>query len=105
MFADLVDRADIRMVESGSRSCLAAKTFKGLRVLRHVIREKFERNEPPKLDVLSFVDHAHTTAPDLFEDAIVRYGLTDHGDSKRLLRQSHLSHQLSKAWVGMQRVE
>src|ERR1700745_1360154 len=80
MLTDLVNRADIRMVESGSRSPLAAKTFKRLRVLRHIVRKEFQCDEPPKLRVFSFVDHAHTTTPDLFEDAVVRDGVTNHGE-------------------------
>src|ERR1700746_243446 len=79
MFADLVNRADIRMVKSGSRSRFAAKAFQRLRVLRYVIREEFQSNEPPKLGVFGFIDYTHTTSSDLFEDAVVRDGLTDHG--------------------------
>src|ERR1700746_1597351 len=78
MFAEFVNRADIRMVESGSSSRLAAKTFKGLGVLRHIIRQEFQSNKPPKLGILGFVDNAHTTSPDLFEDAVVRDGLANH---------------------------
>ena len=30
-------------------------------------------------DVLRLIDHAHTTAAELFDNAVMRKGLTDHG--------------------------
>ncbi len=39
---DLIDGADVGMVQRGRRTCLSAKTFEGLRVIGHVIGKKFE---------------------------------------------------------------
>ena len=78
MFTDLVNRADIRMVKSGSRSCFTTEALERLRVLHNVIRKEFERNESSKIGVLGFIDHTHTTATELLDDAVVRNGLTDH---------------------------
>ena len=45
LLADLVDGADIGMVQRGSRARLSAKTLQSLRILRHVVGQKFQRNE------------------------------------------------------------
>ena len=78
MLVDLVDRADIRVVKSGSSSRFPAKTLQRLRVIGEFVGKELQRDEPTKLRVLGFIDHAHTTASDLLEDAVMRDGLTDH---------------------------
>src|SRR5208337_597218 len=40
--------------------------------------DELQRDVPPEFQVLGLVDHAHTTAPKLAQDAIVGHGLTDH---------------------------
>ena len=41
------------------------------------------------LPVFSTVDDTHTSAPDLFEDFVVGYGLADHGTGTRSLSSSN----------------
>ncbi len=55
MFSDFIDRADVGMVESGSSTRLAAKSFERLWVMSNFVGE-FQRNETPKLGVLGFVE-------------------------------------------------
>ena len=43
-------------------------------------RQKLQRDEPLKGDVLSLVDHAHIAAAQLLDDAAVRDGLADIGE-------------------------
>src|ERR1700722_4041678 len=45
LLADLVNRADVRMVQRGSSTSFAAETFERLRVARNVFREKFQSDE------------------------------------------------------------
>jgi hypothetical protein len=78
MFADFVDGANVRMVQRGSGSRLAAKSFQGLRILRQRIRQEFQRHEAAEFSILSLVDNSHTAAAKLFQNAVVRDDLIDH---------------------------
>src|ERR1700683_1994246 len=75
---DLVDRANIRMVQSRRCSSFAPKTFQRLRIFREFGGQEFKGDEAAKFGVLSLVDHAHTPAAEFFDDAVVRDGLADH---------------------------
>src|SRR5580704_1085472 len=85
VLSDVVNGADIGMVESGGGTSFAPETFQRLRVLGYVIGKKLKRNETAQFGVLSLVNHPHTAATKLFEDAITRDGLPDHGLSDRSL--------------------
>jgi hypothetical protein len=77
VLADLVYRADVGMIESGGGTSFATESFQSLRLLGYVLRQEFQRDEAPKLGVLSLVDDAHPAAAQLFDHAVVRNGLTD----------------------------
>ena len=62
LLPNLVDRANVGMVQGGSGSGLVSEAFQGLRVLRQILGKEFQRDEAPKLGVLGLVDHTHTTA-------------------------------------------
>ena len=78
VFANFVDGANIRMIESGRRTRLPAKAFQCLRVSRQLLGQEFERDEAAKLGVLRLVDHTHPAATKLVDNAVVRDGLADH---------------------------
>ena len=59
--ADVVNGADVGMVQRRSRLGLAPEARKRLRVAGHVIGKKFEGDEPVKANVLGLVDDAHAT--------------------------------------------
>ena len=42
LLADLVNGADVRMIERGSRTSFAPETLQCLWVLRHVVRQEFQ---------------------------------------------------------------
>ena len=80
MLADLVNRADVGMIQGRSSTSLASKAFQCLRVLREDLRAEIsERNEAAKFGVLSLVDHAHPAATELFQDTVMRDSLADDG--------------------------
>ena len=62
LLVDLVNGADVGVVESGGRAGLALKAFQGLRVGGHFGRQELERNEASKLDVFCLVDDTHAAA-------------------------------------------
>ncbi len=78
MFSDFIDRAGVEMVESGSSTRLAAKSFERLWVMSNFVRQEFQCNETLKLGVLGFVDDTHSTTAKLFDDAVVRDSLANH---------------------------
>src|SRR5277367_1372941 len=79
LIANLVDGADIRMVERGRGTSLAAEAFDGLWVFREVIGKEFEGNESTKFSVLGLVHNAHTAAAQSFKNAVVGHGQADQG--------------------------
>jgi hypothetical protein len=48
-------------------------------VPRNLIRQKLERHEPMKAHILGLVNNAHAPTAQFFHDAVMRYGLVDHG--------------------------
>ena len=77
MFADFVDRADVRMVQGRCGTSLPPKSLKSLWVSRYLIGQEFQGYKSPKLGVLGLVHHSHATTAQLFEDAVVGDGLAD----------------------------
>src|ERR1035441_3596993 len=57
--ADVVNGADVGMIESGGSTSFTSETFQYLRVSGNVIRQELERNETTEFGVLRLVDHAH----------------------------------------------
>jgi hypothetical protein len=82
--ADFVDGADVGVIERGGGAGFAAKTFKGLRILGGFAGEKFEGDEAAELDVFGFVDDAHASATNAFEDAV-----TGQGSAKERIDLGH----------------
>src|SRR5208282_5240136 len=79
LVVNLVDRADVRVVQSGSGTRLATESFECLRVAGKVVWQEFQGDEAMQLYVLSLVDNTHPAAAQLLDNAVVRDGLTDHG--------------------------
>jgi hypothetical protein len=75
--ADVVDRADVGMVQSGGGTGFTSETFQRLRVSGNVIRQELERNETTQFGVLGLVNDAHAATAELFDDAVARDGLAD----------------------------
>lgn len=74
MLADLVNRADVRVIERRGGAALAAKGLDEFAVLGQFFRQEFERHDPPQRGVLRFVDHLHPSSPELLDHAAVRKG-------------------------------
>ncbi len=76
VLADVVDRADVRMVQG--RCSLTLKAGQRLGVLCNFGRKELQGDEAVQPRVLSLVHHPHATAAELLDDSVVRDGLTDH---------------------------
>src|SRR5579871_769867 len=62
LLPDVVNRADVRMIQGGRRASLSPETVQGLGVAGEFIGQKLESDKAVESRVLSFVDHAHTAA-------------------------------------------
>ena len=84
VFADVVDRADVGVVEGRSGARLALEPLQGLMILCQFLGQELERHEAAELGVLGLVDHAHAPATQLLQNAIVRNGLANHARNQPL---------------------
>ena len=75
--SNLVDGADIGMVQCGGSSRFAAKPLRRLRVVDQLVGEEFEGDAATELEILGFIDLTHTSAANLFQYPIVRDGSAD----------------------------
>ena len=82
--SDLVDRADIGVVQSRGRPGLALKPLQCLMVLGEPFRQELEGDKAVELDVLGLVDHTHSAAAEFFQDAIVGNRLASHARNPEL---------------------
>ena len=78
LLADVVDGADIGMVQSGGRPGLALEAVQGLRVLGNIFRQELQSDKAVQPGVFGLVNHAHAAATELLDDAVMRDGLADH---------------------------
>ena len=78
LIINLVDGADVRMVQGGRSFRFALEAGEGLRVFCNVVGQEFERNEAAELHIFGFVDNTHAATAQLLDDAVVRDGLADH---------------------------
>jgi hypothetical protein len=78
MVADVVDGADVRMVERRGGARLALEALPGVRLVESISGQELERNEPTEPRVLGFVDLAHASGANLRDDLVVQDGLADH---------------------------
>src|SRR5215469_15365896 len=79
LLTDVVNRADVRMIQGGSSTGFPTEAFKCLGGFRKVVRKKFQGNSAAKFRVLGLVHNAHSTAAELLHDAVMRDGLSDEG--------------------------
>src|SRR6266852_9300390 len=83
LLTNVVDSADIRMVERRRSSRLAAESLQRLPVLRYILRQKLQCNEAVKPSVLGLVNDSHASAAELLDDAVMRDDLSNHSFSPR----------------------
>jgi hypothetical protein len=77
MLADVVNGADVGMIQRGSGLRFALESRQCLRVFGNFIGQKFQGDKTLEACVFRFVDHTHSAAPQFFQDAIVRNSLSE----------------------------
>ena len=78
VLANLVDRADVGMVQCRGGLRFSLETSESLGVIGHFVGQKLESDEAMEQSVLGLVDHTHPAAAELLDDAVVRDGLANH---------------------------
>ena len=77
VLANLVNRADSGMIQRRCGTRFAAETLQRRGGLRQVRRQELEGHLPAEKDVFSLVDNTHTSATQLFQNAVMRNGIAD----------------------------
>jgi hypothetical protein len=77
---NVIDRANVGMVQSGRGARLALKTFERLAIAGQFIGQEFKGDPAAELYILGFVDHTHAPAAQLLQDAVMGNDLADHKD-------------------------
>jgi hypothetical protein len=78
VLANVVNGADVGMVQGAGGAGLAAEAFHGLGIASQVFGEEFQGYVATELGIFGLVDYAHSSAAELMEDAIMRDGLAEH---------------------------
>jgi hypothetical protein len=78
LLADLVDGADVRVVERRSGAGLSLEAFQSRSVGAQLGWKKLQGHVPAQGFVLGLVHHAHPAATELVDDTVVRDGLANH---------------------------
>src|SRR6478672_10392509 len=68
---DVVNRADVRMVEGRRGLRFPLQTLESDRVANELIWKEFQRNETAQLEILRLVNRRHATAAKHFENAVM----------------------------------
>src|SRR6202035_5918822 len=79
LLADVVNGADVGMIQSGRGLGFAAKALERLTVLGEIFGEKLEGDEAVEARVFRFVNHTHAAATEFLDDPVMRDGLIDQG--------------------------
>jgi len=75
LVVDLIDRADIGMVQRRCSLGFALEASQRLWVFGDIVRQKLKCDEATQLHVLGFVNDTHPAAAQLLDDLVMRDGL------------------------------
>ena len=78
LLSDLVNGADIGMIQGRRGSRFATESLQSLGIPGHFVRKELESDESSKFGVFCLVDDTHPTTPKFFDDPVVRDGLANH---------------------------
>src|SRR5215471_11703692 len=78
VFTDIVNRADLWMIQRRRRTGLDPEPFESRGIFYPFIRKKLQRNRTAQPYVLCLVDHPHAAGAELLNDAVVGNSLADH---------------------------
>ncbi len=86
MLPDIVNRANVGMIQCRCGARFALKPLQRSVVLDHIIGKEFQRYVAAKAGVFGLIHHAHAAATELFYNAIMRDCAANEGLSVRHAR-------------------
>src|SRR5262249_62397073 len=79
VFPNVINGADVGVVECRSSPSLTLEALQGLFVSGEFLRQELQGNLAAEPGVFGLVHDTHATATQLLQDAVVRDDLADHG--------------------------
>jgi hypothetical protein len=98
-FADFMDSADVGMIQRGGGLGFALETLKRLLFSYDVVRKELQGNETAQPGIFGFVNDAHASAAEFFDNVKMCDGAADEGRGIR-----HVSPILESRGVSSQRI-
>ena len=77
VFADVVDGANVGMVEGGGGASFTLETLEGLTVVGESVGKEFQSDMAAEAEVFRFVDLTHAAGAEFAKNAIVRDGFAE----------------------------
>src|SRR5215831_4272293 len=95
-----INRADIRVIESGCSTCFTLKPLQSRGIPDQAVRKELESYMALQLQVFGLIDHTHATATEFPDDTVMCDCLADHWRQSFLIvhRKKRL-HFLPQSWV------
>jgi len=84
VLADVVDGADVGMIQCRGGLRFALKAGKRLRIAGNLFGQEFQGHESVQAGIFGLINDAHAAATELLDDAVMGDGLTNHW---RILRR------------------
>src|SRR6516164_5005208 len=78
LLSDVVNGANIGMIQGGRGLCLTLKASQCQRMAGNVLGQELESDETMQAGVFGLIDDSHTAAAKSFDDPVMRDYLTDH---------------------------
>src|SRR5262245_30943914 len=78
MLANVINRANVWMIQCCHSACFTLKTLQSLRIFSKVVGKVFQRDESLQPEIFGFVHNAHTSAAELFLNPVMTDNLADH---------------------------
>ena len=88
LFPDVVNSADVGMIERGRRLRLAAEAGESGGVAGNVFGKELQGNKAMQARVFSLVNHAHPATTELLDHPVVRDVLADHFAHEEIARNA-----------------
>jgi hypothetical protein len=79
LLSDLVNRADIRMLQSRGGEGFPIKAFLGVRIAYKIVGEELQSHKPAQFQVFCFVNDTHPATTEGLDPPVVRNGLSGYG--------------------------
>src|SRR5205814_9544334 len=84
ILVNVIDRADVRMVQRGGSPRLTLKSFNRQSVPGEIFRKELQQHMAAEPQILGFIHHTHSAAAQLLQDAVMRESETDHGEKNAI---------------------